>query len=178
LGILRPDWFVPVHGQFRHLVAHARLAHAMGIPEDCIVVCEDGDQITLDDNGVHRNSGIPADYLYVDGLLDDVGHALLRDRRTLAEEGVVVVFATVDATHRTLVGSPQVITRGWVYAPEAEPLLAECADSVSVALTTSLAASPTIEIEALQRVARKTAGEFVSRRTARRPMIVPVVVEV
>jgi ribonuclease J len=177
-GILQPDWFVPVHGEYRHLVAHARLAHTMGVTEDHVVICEDGDQITLDDNGLRRTSGIPADYLYVDGLLDDVGHALLRDRRTLAEEGVVLVLATVDATRRTLVVPPQIITRGWVYAPEAEPLLTECAEEVRVALTNALTAATTIEVEALQRTARKATGQFVSKRTGRRPMIVPVVVEV
>jgi len=90
----------------------------------------------------------------------------------------VLVLATVDATRRTLVVPPQIITRGWVYAPEAEPLLAECAEEVRVALTNALAAATTIEVEALQRTARKTTGQFVSKRTGRRPMIVPVVVEV
>ena len=140
LGVVAPEWFVPVHGEYRHMVAHARLAHTMGMPEARVLVCEDGDQITLDDTGLHRTRGIPADFLYVDGLLDDVGHALLRDRRMLAEEGVVVVLVTVDAVRHRLATRPYFITRGWVYAPEAESLIAECAVTVQVALDE---ASPT-----------------------------------
>ncbi|MEX2267043.1 MAG: ribonuclease J, partial [Acidimicrobiia bacterium] len=178
LGLFQPEWFVPVHGEYRHLVAHARLAQAMGIPAERVIVCEDGDQITLDDADVHRSGRVSADYLYVDGLLDDVGHALLRDRRTLADEGVVVVFATIDAARRKLLTAPQIITRGWVYAPEAEPLVTECADTVANALTDALSTATEIDLDALQRTARHATGQFVSSRTGRRPMIVPVVIEV
>jgi ribonuclease J len=150
----------------------------MGVAENCVLVCEDGDQITLDDTGLHRTRGIPADFLYVDGLLDDVGHALLRDRRMLAEEGVVVTLVTVDASRRRLAAPPNIITRGWVYAPDAESLIAECAFAVQVALEDALAGASIVDIEALQRTARKTTGKFVADRTGRRPMIVPVVVEV
>ena len=177
-GILRPEWFVPVHGEYRHMVAHARLARVMGVADDRALVCVDGDQVTLDDEGLHHTGTVPADHLYVDGLLDDVGHALLRDRRTLADEGVVVVLATIDAARGQLLAGPQIITRGWVYAPEAEPLLAECADEVRAALLDALAGPAPREMEALQRIARKATGQFVSRRTGRRPMIVPVVVEI
>jgi len=177
-GILRPEWFVPVHGEYRHMVAHARLARVMGVADDRAFVCVDGDQITLDESGLHHTGTVPADHLYVDGLLDDVGHALLRDRRTLADEGVVVVLATIDAARGHLLAGPQIITRGWVYAPEAEPLLAECADEVRAALLDALAGPAPREMEALQRIARKATGQFVSRTTGRRPMIVPVVVEI
>ncbi|MCZ7537067.1 MAG: hypothetical protein M5T61_14955 [Acidimicrobiia bacterium] len=103
---------------------------------------------------------------------------MLRDRRTLADEGVVVVLATVDSTRGQLLAGPQIITRGWVYAPEAEPLLVECADEVRAALLDAMGGKTPLEVEALQRTARKATGQFVSRRTGRRPMIVPVVVEV
>lgn len=178
LGILQPEWFVPVHGEYRHLVSHARLARTMGVADDRAMVCVDGDQVTLDDSGLRVTGSVPADHLYVDGLLDDVGHELLRDRRTLADEGMVVVLATVDAARGQLLAGPQIITRGWVYAPEAEPLLAECADEVRAALLDALAGQTPREMEALQRIARKATGQFVSRRTGRRPMIVPVVVDV
>ncbi len=150
----------------------------MSIPAERTLVCEDGDQITLDDTGLAVTGRVPADYLFVDGLLDDVGHALFRDRRTLADEGVVVVLATVDAARRRLLVKPQIITRGWVYAPEAEPLLTECADTVETALADALGSAVEIDIEALQKSARRVTGQFVNRRTGRRPMIVPVVIEV
>lgn len=177
LSIVRPEWFVPVHGEYRHLVAHARLARSMGVvADDHALVCTDGDQLVLDDDGLHRAEPVPAGYLYVDGIIGDVGHGVLRDRRVLAEEGVVVVVVTVDIDAGAILTGPEVITRGWVYAPEAEPLLAECADVVRAAVKEAVAEG-NVDIESLQRTVRRAAGRFVSETTRRRPMIVPVVME-
>jgi len=177
LSIVRPEWFVPVHGEYRHLVAHARLARSMGVvADDQALVCTDGDQLVLDDDGLHRAEPVPAGYLYVDGIIGDVGHGVLRDRRVLAEEGVVVVVVTVDIDAGAILTGPEVITRGWVYAPEAEPLLAECADVVRAAVKEAVAEG-NVDIESLQRTVRRAAGRFVSETTRRRPMIVPVVME-
>ncbi len=177
LSIAQPDWFTPVHGEYRHLMTHARLAHIMGMGDERVLVCEDGDQLLLTDLGVTRGPKVPAGYLYVDGIVGDVGQGVLRDRRVLAEEGVVVVVVTVDAQTGAIVTGPEVITRGWVYAPEAEDLLDECADEVRAALQASFTSGDPVDIEALQRVVRKAAGRFVADRTRRRPMIVPVVME-
>jgi ribonuclease J len=177
LSIAQPDFFTPVHGEYRHLTSHARLAHAMGMGDERILVCEDGDQLLLTDLGVTRGQNVPAGYLYVDGIVGDVGQGVLRDRRVLAEEGVVVVVVTVDARSGAIVTGPEVITRGWVYAPEAEDLLDECADAVRAAVHESFNSGDPADIEALQRVVRKAAGRFVADRTRRRPMIVPVVME-
>src|SRR4029450_352151 len=126
LSIAQPEWFVPVHGEYRHLVAHARLAKQMGVvPDDHTIVCTDGDQLVLDEQGVRVDGQVPAGYLYVDGIVGDVGHGVLRDRKVLAEEGVVVVIVTVDVADGAILTGPEVITRGWVYAPEADPRLAE-----------------------------------------------------
>jgi ribonuclease J len=177
LSIVRPDWFVPVHGEYRHMVAHAKLARSMGVVDDeRVLVCTDGDQLVLDDDGLGVDATVPAGYLYVDGIIGDVGHGVLRDRRVLAEEGVVVVVVTVDVATGAILTGPEVITRGWVYAPEAEPLLSECADEVRQAVKESFAEGGT-DIEALQKVVRRAAGRFVNESTKRRPMIVPVVME-
>jgi ribonuclease J len=101
---------------------------------------------------------------------------VLRDRRVLAEEGVVVVVVTIEGATGAIVTGPEVITRGWVYAPEAEPLLSECADEVRRAIKEAFAEGPN-EIESIQRVVRRAAGRFVNETTKRRPMIVPVVME-
>jgi ribonuclease J len=175
-SIVHPEWFIPVHGEYRHMVAHARLAHAMGLAADHIMVCEDGDRVALTDDGLVPDSRVPAGYLYVDGIVGDVGHGVLRDRRVLAEEGVVVVVVTVDVGTGGIVTGPEIITRGWVYAPEAEDLLEEAAAEVRQALKEAFAHDAT-DIESLQRHVRKAAGKFVSERTRRRPMIVPVVME-
>jgi ribonuclease J len=120
---------------------------------------------------------VPAGYLYVDGIVGDVGRGVLRDRRVLAEEGVVIVVVTVDARSGEVVAGPEIITRGWVYAPEAESLLEEARKAVTVSLEEAAALGAT-DFDTLRRHVRQAAGRFVQERTRRRPMIVPVVMEV
>src|SRR5213078_536926 len=96
----------------------------MGVPRPNVLLAEDGDILELTDERVDfAEDSVPAGFLYVDGIVGDVGHGVLRDRRVLAEEGVVVVVVTVDATSGEILTGPEIITRGWVYAPEAEAVL-------------------------------------------------------
>jgi ribonuclease J len=176
LSICHPEYFVPIHGEYRHMVAHTKLARTMGVPDRHIVLCEDGDVLTLSDDGLAATGRVPAGYLYVDGIVGDVGRGVLRDRRVLAEEGVVVVVATVDVEASTVLTGPEIITRGWVYAPEAEDLLDEACDRVATAVEKALG-NGIRDVEGLEREVRRAAGQFVSERTRRRPMIVPVVME-
>jgi ribonuclease J len=176
LSIVEPEYFVPVHGEYRHMVAHAKLAGVMGVPSENVTVCEDGDVIELTDDGLSKVGRVPAGYLYVDGIVGDVGQGVLRDRKVLAEEGVVVVVVTVDIESGKVLTGPEIITRGWVYAPEAEDLLDEACDTVAAAVEKELAAGMR-DVENLERQVRRAAGKFVSDRTKRRPMIVPVVME-
>jgi ribonuclease J len=176
LSIVRPDFYVPVHGEYRHLVANARLGRSMGVAHDHVLLCEDGDVLELTDDGLTAVGRVPAGYLYVDGIVGDVGQGVLRDRRVLAEEGVVVVVVTVDSQTAKVLTGPEIITRGWVYAPEAEDLLDEACAIVAEAVERSLA-SGVRDVEALERDVRRAAGKFVHDRTRRRPMIVPVVME-
>ena len=176
LSIVRPDYYVPVHGEYRHLVANAGLGRAMGVAHDHVLLCEDGDVLELSDDGLTAVGRVPAGYLYVDGIVGDVGQGVLRDRRVLAEEGVVVVVVTVDSQTGKVLTGPEIITRGWVYAPEAEDLLDEACATVAQAVEQSLA-NGVRDVEALERDVRRAAGKFVHDRTRRRPMIVPVVME-
>jgi ribonuclease J len=177
LSITKPEWFTPVHGEYRHLMAHAALGRTMGVDPEHVLVCEDGDQLTITDGGIVRTAdAVPAGYLYVDGIVGDVGNGVLRDRKVLAEEGVVVVVVTVDVRTGAVITGPEIITRGWVHAPEAEDLLEEGREVVAQAIKATFADAAT-DIEAVQRAVRKAAGRFVSDRTKRRPMIVPVVME-
>jgi ribonuclease J len=176
LSITKPEWYVPIHGEYRHLVANAKLGMLMGVPRDRVLVCADGDVLELSDNGLEPAGRVPAGFLYVDGIVGDVGQGVLRDRKVLAEEGVVVVVVTVDISTGKVLTGPEIITRGWVYAPEAEDLLDEACDTVADAVERALAAGVR-DVESLERDVRKAAGKFVSDRTKRRPMIVPVVME-
>jgi ribonuclease J len=175
-SILQPEWFVPVHGEYRHLVAHARLAETMGRRSDHVLVAEDGDRLVLDDDGLRFEGRVPSDYVYVHGTVGGVGHSVLSDRRILAEEGMVTVIVCVDRAARKVVGSPEIATRGWIHADEAAELLAELGDRVSTAVGQALAEGE--KVSRLERAARRATGSFVADRTRRRPMIVPVVIEV
>jgi ribonuclease J len=176
LSICEPEWFVPIHGEYHHMVANSRLAHTMGVPESRTVLCEDGDVIEITDEGIELVGRVPAGMLYVDGVVGDVGQGVLRDRRVLAEEGVVIVVVTVDIEAGSVLVGPEVITRGWVYAPEAEDLIDEACDTVSRAVESALSRGVR-DVDALEKEVRRAAGKFVGERTKRRPMIVPVVME-
>jgi ribonuclease J len=160
------------------MVNHARLARAAGVEDDHAIVCEDGDRLTLyrDRLEVERQA-VPAGYLYVDGIVGDVGHGVLRDRQNLAEEGVVVVIVTVDVKSGEVVTGPEIVTRGWVYAPEAEELLEEAKAAVLASLQEAADEGAT-DFETLRRHCRRSLGRFISERTRRRPAIIPVVMEV
>ena len=178
VNLTRPEWFVPVHGEYHHLVNHARLAAATGVGSDHVIVCEDGDALTLTADGLDvERRAVPAGYLYVDGIVGDVGHGVLRDRRNLAEEGVVVVIVTVDAQTGEIVTGPEIVTRGWVYAPEADELLDEAKAVVTESLAEVTGEGGT-DLETLRRHARRSLGRFIHDRTRRRPAVIPVVMEV
>ena len=183
INIVQPEWFVPVHGEYTHMIHHARLAEAVGVAKDHVLVCEDGDMLTIEltaggaaDIEVERRA-VPSGYQYVDGIVGDVGLGVLRDRRNLAEEGLVVVIVTIDATTGDLVTGPEIVTRGWVYAPEAEELLEEAKAAVRASLQEATDEGAT-DFETIRRHARRSLGKFISERTRRRPAIIPVVIEV
>ena len=176
LSVTRPEYFIPVHGEFRHLTHHSRLAIEMGVPERNVLLAEDGDVVELSDGGIDFVDSVPAGFLYVDGIVGDVGHGVLRDRRVLADEGFLVVVVTVDGHSGELLATPEIITRGWVHAPEADELLDEARERVRDALQGAVSEG-TVDLEALKRRVRQAVGRFVAERTRRRPMIVPVVVE-
>jgi ribonuclease J len=178
MSVTRPEFLIPVHGEYRHMANQVQVASSMGIADDHILLCEDGDAVRLDDNGLRRDGTVPGGYLFVDGSsVGDIGHGVLRDRLVLAEEGVVMAVATVDLKRGEVVGQPQIVTRGWAYDHDTEALLDEARIQVTKALVQALA-SGTHDHETLNRVARKAMGRLVGDRTRQRPMIVPVIVTV
>jgi ribonuclease J len=178
VNLLEPEHFVPVHGEYRHMVHHAELATDSGVDPQKVVVCEDGDALTLGDNGLQvERRAVPAGYLYVDGIVGDIGLGVLRDRRQLAEEGVVVVIVTVEERTGEIVTGPEIVTKGWVYAPEAEALLEEAKAAVRAELAEAARDGAT-DFESIRRHARRALGRFINERTRRRPAVIPVVMEV
>jgi len=177
LNLVSPEWFVPVHGEYRHLVHHARLAVDSGVPADHVLICEDGDVITIDGGAEVERRAVPAGYMYVDGIVGDISHGVLRDRRMLSEEGVVVVIVTVDAVSGEIVTGPEIVTRGWVYAPEAEALLEDARQVVRASIAEAAEEGAT-DFDTMRRHARKSLARFIDERTRRRPTVIPVVMEV
>ncbi len=178
LSLLQPEWFIPVHGEYRHLVNHAHLAHDVGVGDDNVIICEDGDAVTISAAGAEvERRAVPAGYMYVDGIVGDVSHGVLRDRRMLSEEGVVVVIVTVDAATGEIVTGPEIVTRGWVYAPEADDLIEDAKDVVRAAIAKAAGEGNT-DFDTMRRHCRKSLARFIDERTRRRPQVIPVVMEI
>jgi len=175
LSVTKPEYFIPVHGEYRHLLHHAELAGSMGIGTSNIILAEDGDVVRLDEKGIARDGEVPAGYLYVDGASSDVDHGILRDRQTLASEGMVMVVASVDLHERKVVGGPEILTKGWAGPVNDDVLSVDAVNAVSAALKKALAEG-THDIESLNKVARRALGRFVGTKMRQKPMIVPVIV--
>jgi ribonuclease J len=178
LATLRPRNFVPVHGEYRHLAQHARLAEQTGIPRDRIFVCEDGDVLELDAGRLRRAGEVRSGMVFVDGLgVGDVGDAVLRDRRRLGGEGFVHVLVTIEAQTGKVLAGPDIVTRGFVYEPESVDLIEEARAQVLASLDRAAAegvSDPTI----LKQRMREVASALFRERTQRRPVIIPTVMEV
>ncbi len=172
---VKPEWFVPVHGEFHHMIAHADLAEGMGLSADNIVVAVDGDQVVLDDNGLTlREKVVPGTYTFVQGTITEDDHAVFGDRLILGEQGVVVATATVDVKARKLVGPVSVVSRGWLGGEFVGTITDEATERVTEAVEEMLAGTDQLHAEAIERKMRRSVGQFVSSRTGRRPMIMPV----
>lgn len=176
--LIAPNWFVPVHGEYRQLAMHKAIAQEAGIPEDRILLVESGDVLQLDKHGVRKVERVPAGYVYVDGLgIGDVGDVVLRDRRLLADDGVIVCVVTIDSQSGALLAGPDIISRGFVYEDEAKEFLSEARAEIRESLA-GLAQDEITDWDAVRRAVRRSLGKFVWNETRRRPIILPVVMEV
>ena len=176
LGLVRPRWVMPVHGEFRMLAAHARLAREGGVPEEQIVLAENGSVVELTADGARVVDHVESGVTFVDGLgVGDVQDVALRDRRHLSEDGVLIVVATLTGSNGAVAGQPELIMRGFT-EPDA-PLLDEMRAEAERVLADLLDEDVT-EIKLLQEHLHDGLGRLIYDRTGRRPMILPVVVEV
>ena len=171
-----PDFFVPVHGEYAHLVAHRDLALEMGMDRDHVVVAEDGDQLELSDSGLVHLGSVGGDHLYVDGTVGDLGNAVLGDRRVLGADGFVAVIVHVDTERCELLAGPDVVSRGWVEHPALGAHETAVVDTVEAAVMKALD-DRVADLARLSQIVRRSAGTIVAERTRRRPMIVPIVRE-
>jgi ribonuclease J len=177
LNLLHPRHFVPVHGEYRHLSLHAKLAEEVGVDPERIFVMESGTVLELTDEGGRIAGQVPSGYVFVDGMgVGDVGHVVLRDRKTLSQDGFFIVVVGVNSQTGRVVSGPDVVSRGFVYVAESEALIEEAKQRVLGALEET--AGRPVEWGLLNTRIKETLSEFLYQRTKRRPMILPVVMEV
>jgi len=177
LQLTRPKYFLPVHGEYRHLRSHARLAVGEGVAPENVFLMEDGAALDITKGGASVVTGIPAGRVLVDGKgVGDVGPVVLRDRELLAEEGMVAVAITIDRDGAVVAG-PSIASRGVVYVKENEALIEE----LRAAVAQAVAAMELVERrdrEALSARLRLTVRQFVNQRFQRKPVVLPMILEV
>jgi len=178
LRLVRPKFFIPVHGEYRQLTLHARLAEEVGIPPENIRVIEDGQQVRLTPNHCEVIGNVPAGRVLVDGkMLDGLEEVVLRDRRQLSEDGIVIAVLVINRQNGQIIGGPDFVSRGFIYVDESEELLSEAKERVHEALR-SLNAEERTEQERVQEAVRLALRRFFTKRTDRRPLVLPVIIEV
>ncbi|MFO7250135.1 MAG: ribonuclease J [Actinomycetes bacterium] len=175
LNLTRPSNFMPIHGEWRHMRAHAKLAALTGVPEENIVIAEDGVVVDLVDGHARITGAVPCGYVYVDGTsVGDVTDVALKDRRILGDEGFVSIVIAIDSTTGKLLGGPEIHARGSGIAVEA---FDEIIPQIEQALEEA-AANAVTDSQQIRRVVKRTVGRWVNETFRRRPMIIPVVIEV
>jgi ribonuclease J len=178
LALIKPKFFIPMHGEHRHLRTHAKLAAQMGIAQKNIFVAGIGHIIELSPTGICRNGTAPSGKVLVDGTgVGEVGTVVLRDRQHLAQDGMLVVIVNLSSEDGGLVSGPDIITRGFISVKESEELLQELKDVVLATLDENVTGKVT-DYAALRSAIRSDLSGYLYRKTRRNPMILPVVTEI
>src|SRR5690242_21814425 len=178
LGLTKPRYFIPMHGEFRMQVQHGRLAIETGVAPDNVFIIENGTPIELfADGSARRGAPVTAGYVFVDGLsVGDVGEIVLRDRRALANDGMFMIVVTVDKQTGAVIGAPEIVTRGFVPANERDPVIESTVGRLLEAIETP--GEHLSEIALLKTQIKDGVSRYLYEQTKRRPMVFPVVVEV
>lgn len=176
--LTHPQYFMPVHGEYRHLIHHRNLARQMGMPHDHIFILEDGDVLEVNKVTAGVIGRVRAGNILVDGIgIGDVGNIVLRDRKHLAEEGMLIVVAAIDLETYSIMSGPDIITRGFVYAKDSEDLIEEVKAVANKELEMCLAYQMT-EWHILKTSIKKVVEQLLYEKTKRRPTILPIIMEV
>ena len=177
LNLVRPDFFIPVHGEYRHLLGHGRLARETGVAADHVFVIENGQGVEFTKTSGRVLQRFPVGRVLVDGKgIGDVGAVVLRDRELLAQDGMVVVAVTVDRGTGEIIAGPEIASRGWVYERESEAVLEEAKAVLREALAARAGEEPMAR-EVLQSLLRGTLRRFINQRYDRKPIVLPVILE-
>lgn len=178
MSLVKPKYFIPVHGEHRHLVLHKRLAEEMGIPGQNSFVLSNGSVLELDSEGAKITGNVQAGQVLVDGLgVGDVGNIVLRDRKHLAQDGLIIIVTTIDNEKREIASKPDVISRGFVYVREAEQLIEGIKQVSTEAVETSLSRH-NVDWSMMKNNIKSSVAKYIYDRTKRNPMILPIIEEV
>lgn len=177
-ALTRPKYAIPVHGEYRHLKAHAGLAETMGIDKENIIIMKTGDVLELSDEKAKISGHVQCGAIMVDGLgVGDVGNIVLRDRQMLSQNGLIIVVMTLDKYSNQILSGPDIVSRGFVYVRESEDLMDEARHVVNDALESCLCKRCT-DWGKIKNVVRESLGDFIWKQTKRNPMILPIIMEV
>ena len=178
LTLTKPKYFLPVHGEYKQLKKHALTAASLGIPTSNILIAENGSNVILSQDEMKLGEPVTAGAVMVDGLgVGDVGNVVLRDRKHLSEDGLVIVVATIDARTGEVLAGPDLVSRGFVYVRESEKLLDDARDQVRDVLG-RMSAADKRDFGSVKTRIRETVSAFLYRKTKRSPMILPILMEV
>lgn len=178
MGLVKPQYFIPVHGEQKHLRKHAALAEGMGISADNIFIADNGYVAEITSKSIKSGAPVPAGRIFVDGYgVGDVGSVVLRDRKHLGQDGIIVVTASIDYETGQLIAGPEVVSRGFVYVKEAEELIAQARKAAEKSLESCYYNNIT-DINAIKGKLRDAVSHFVYEKTKRSPMILPIIMEV
>jgi ribonuclease J len=178
LCLTKPKYFIPVHGEYKHLKAHAETAKAVGVPEDNIAILHNGAVLELDNGFCKITGSVPSGEVLVDGLgVGDVGNIVLRDRQHLAEEGIIIVVMVMDKKTGKIVGSPDIISRGFVYVRESEDLMEEIQKVVNKELE-KINSKETKDWSTIKSNIKDSLHDYLFQKTKRNPMLIPIITEI
>ncbi|OQA75500.1 MAG: Ribonuclease J 1 [Candidatus Dependentiae bacterium ADurb.Bin246] len=178
INLIRPRYFIPVHGEYRHLMKHAKLAESLGIPRSRIFVAENGQIIEVGKKKANISGKVTAGKILVDGFgVGDVGNIVLRDRKQLSQDGIMIVVVTINKDGGDVVAGPDIVTRGFVYVRESEELIEDARERVREALDICAKKNIT-EWAVMKAQIRERLGKHLYDKTGRRPMILPIIMEV
>lgn len=178
-SLVKPKYAIPIHGEFRHRKANASLAHSLGIPKENIFMLQSGDVLEVSDKEAKVADKVHTGEVLVDGLgVGDVGNIVLRDRQHLAEDGILIVVMTLEKGTNRLLAGPDIVSRGFVYVRESEGLMEDARHVLEDAVDRCLSHQRGADWSKIKLVVRDTMNEFIWKRTKRRPMILPIIMDV
>ena len=176
-SLVKPKYSIPVHGEFRHLKAQAGIAESLGIPKENIFIMHSGDVMELNDESAEITGKVHTGAILVDGLgVGDVGNIVLRDRQHLAEDGIMIVVLTLEKYSNQLLAGPDIVSRGFVYVRESEDLMGQAKSVVEDAIDSCLDRRIS-DWGKMKGVIKDSLGDFLWKRTKRKPMILPIIME-